>query len=224
VNDAFISGASGPWGVAVGGGYIYWTNRGTAGGSPCGGSIGRANLDGTDVDQNFIEDVDGPTGITVNGAYLYWSNGCGDSIGRANLDGSNADTNFITGPTQPSDLTTDGTYLYWGNFASPKADGGGSTIGRATLAGSGVNESFITGASSPTGIAATTEPVRCVVPKLTGKTLVAAKKALEAAHCSLGRVTRRRASGKAERVLSEHPSVGRSLPANSKVALTVSRK
>src|ERR1700722_6506521 len=40
VNQSFVTGASGPVGVAVSGGYVYWSNPSVAGGSP-GTTIGR---------------------------------------------------------------------------------------------------------------------------------------------------------------------------------------
>jgi virginiamycin B lyase len=91
--------------------YIYWVNSAT-------GSIGRANLDGTDVNQNFITGLAGPSvgGVAVDpGRYdyygnlvptdthIYWTNGYG--IGRANPDGSEVNVNFIDGlDQQPIDV------------------------------------------------------------------------------------------------------------------------
>jgi virginiamycin B lyase len=47
VNQPFITGASGPVGVAVNSKYVYWANNAT-------GTIGRANLNGTGVNQRFL--------------------------------------------------------------------------------------------------------------------------------------------------------------------------
>jgi hypothetical protein len=70
--------------------YLYWGN---AGPNETGLSIGRANLDGSHVDQAFVK-APGVTGIAVGAHHLYWSNGLsGKSIGtitRANADGSHA--------------------------------------------------------------------------------------------------------------------------------------
>ena len=70
-------------------------------------SIGRANLDGTGVDQQFVP-APGitPCGIAVDAAHVYWAVQGQDTIGRANLDGSGANQAFIpnpgyTGPTPP---------------------------------------------------------------------------------------------------------------------------
>jgi len=57
-ND-FISGIKTPDGVASDGTYIYWTNR-------TDGAIGRANLNGTGVNQTFLPGVASPYGIAVD--------------------------------------------------------------------------------------------------------------------------------------------------------------
>jgi hypothetical protein len=58
------------------------------------GSIWRADIDGSDVDENFITSgASSPTAVAVDDAHVYWRNI--GSIGRANLDGSGADRDFI---------------------------------------------------------------------------------------------------------------------------------
>jgi virginiamycin B lyase len=59
--------------------YVYWTNYN-------GDSSGRANLDGSDVNQSFITGATTPTAVAVHGKHIYWANLT--TIGRANLDGS----------------------------------------------------------------------------------------------------------------------------------------
>jgi virginiamycin B lyase len=66
--------------------HIFWPNL-------AAGTIGRANLDGTGVNQSFITGIDAPSGITSDGTYLYWTTGgLNDTAGtggiaRAGLDG-----------------------------------------------------------------------------------------------------------------------------------------
>jgi uncharacterized delta-60 repeat protein len=64
----------------------------------------------------------------------------------------------------------------------------------------------------------------CIVPKLKGKTLRAAKRAIRKAHCSVGRVTRvfsaRVSKG---RVITPKPGPGKKLAPGAKVRLTVSK-
>jgi PASTA domain len=61
----------------------------------------------------------------------------------------------------------------------------------------------------------------CVVPKLKGKTLSAAKDALADASCALGKVTKKESSGKPGIVLSQKPKAGTE-PPGPKVAVVVS--
>jgi hypothetical protein len=77
--------------------------------------------------------------------------------------------------------------------------------------------------SAPSGTAPS-KSKRCVVPKLRGKKLKAARKALTKAHCRTGKVKRRKA-GKAKRgrVISSSPKAGARRKRNTKVALVVGR-
>jgi PASTA domain len=59
----------------------------------------------------------------------------------------------------------------------------------------------------------------CVVPKLKGKTLSAAKTALKAAHCALGKVTPKGQT--MGTVKKQSPKAGKVLPAGSKVNVTL---
>jgi virginiamycin B lyase len=57
----------------------YWTSAATA-------TVGRANLDGTGVDQSFITGARTPFGVAVDGAHVYWANRGGLSGTGAALD------------------------------------------------------------------------------------------------------------------------------------------
>ena len=62
------------------------------------------------------------------------------------------------------------------------------------------------------------DAIECHVPALKGKTLKQAKPALAAAHCKLGRVTRRKGlKAKRARVVGELPPAGSRAPANASV-------
>jgi len=74
------------------------------------------------------------------------------------------------------------------------------------------------------GGSATTKPSQCVVPKLKGLSLSAAKQRLEQAGCSVGTVKRRKSSSVAKgRVISSGPVKGSRRSAGTKVALVVSQ-
>ena len=105
---------------------------------------------------------------------------------------------------------------------TPGARTGTLQIGAETLA--------LTG----TGVAPPTEPpggspqlpqetARCVVPRLKGKTLIAAARSLQNANCKLGTVTRR-GRGRQGRVRSFSPKAGTSLPAGATVRLVLNRR
>lgn len=70
-----------------------------------------------------------------------------------------------------------------------------------------------------------TTPARCVVPKLTGLTVAAARTRLKGARCALGTVTRRKAARRSQvgRVTAQRPAPKKTLAVGSKVAVTVGR-
>jgi virginiamycin B lyase len=82
-NLTFLSGLDQPQAIAVDGGHIYWTTS--------FGSIGRADLNGGNLNGNFILGAFGAKGVAVDGTHIYWTNTVsGNRIGRANLDGTGA--------------------------------------------------------------------------------------------------------------------------------------
>lgn len=76
--------------------------------------------------------------------------------------------------------------------------------------------------ATPTPLPPVTAPVaQCVVPKLAGLTVRAARIALTKANCALGAVHTRRARGKAGLILLSSPKAGTTTTAGRKVAVTV---
>jgi hypothetical protein len=130
---------------------VYWSNAVGPSFGLTGTTIGRANNDGTGVNQAFIGGASLPTGVGVDAAHVYWVSEDFRSIGRANLDGSGVNQRFITGVRGDS-VAVDGGHIYWTNIASvlnPVA-----SIGRANLDGTGVDQNFIiTATESPSGLA-----------------------------------------------------------------------
>ena len=71
------------------------------------GTIGRANLDGTGVDQSFISGAGAARDVAVDAGHVYWTDFDAQTIGRANLDGSGIDRSFISGAGAVDDLVVD---------------------------------------------------------------------------------------------------------------------
>ncbi len=126
LDRSLVTGTTGGADVAANGQYIYWANYGN-------GTIGRADLDGSHVDQQFIVASFGwgasIGGLTVNRSHIYWANVTSDEIGRADLDGHGVEDDFITGANAPDGVANSAKYLYWSNS-------GDDTIGRSLLDGS----------------------------------------------------------------------------------------
>ena len=95
--------------------------------------------------------------------------------------------------------------------------GAGARTGTLRLAGRAV---ALTGAGVARGVAAT--PKTCVVPKLKGKTVKAARRALVAANCRLGKV-KRSGRGRPGRIRAFKPRAGSVLAAGARVSVTVNR-
>jgi hypothetical protein len=131
--------------------YVYWTNE-------ADGSIGRANTNGTDVNERFVKPVtaDSGAGLTVNSRFVYWTSangGTATTILRAKLDGTGVDENFIqTGKANPCGITANDSHIYWAGDV-------GSAIGRANLGGTGVNRNFIETGPGVCGVALTSSRI-----------------------------------------------------------------
>jgi DNA-binding beta-propeller fold protein YncE len=99
----FITGLTdavgGPNGLAIGpaGQHIYWANDYySASTGKVSGSIGRANIDGSGVDQKLITlGAAYPLGVAVGQNHIFWADSFGRAIGRANKDGTGVDLTFI---------------------------------------------------------------------------------------------------------------------------------
>jgi virginiamycin B lyase len=118
---------------------VYWTNE-------AGGTIGRANLDGTNIDQSFITGANGSSGVAVDGAYLYWTTDLDGTVGRADLGGTNANPSFIPNANAPFAVAVDVTHVYW-------IHAGSLGVARADLDGTNANPSFIPGLNARFGVA-----------------------------------------------------------------------
>jgi len=104
-------------------------------------------------------------------------------------------------------------------YKAPPADpppangtGPGPTAGPATSPG----------APGPITTPEPPRPASCRVPKLAGKKLSTAKKAIVAANCKVGTVTKKKGvTARTGKVVKQSPKAGASMPAGSKVNLTL---
>src|SRR5204863_145806 len=88
---------------------IYWTNTET-------NMIGRANLDGQNVNQTFV--IPGPVGLyglAVDSSHIYWADLPNYTVGRAEMDGQNVNLSFISLPWGdfPRGVAVDRSHVYW---------------------------------------------------------------------------------------------------------------
>jgi virginiamycin B lyase len=120
--------------------YVYWTD-------PQAGTIGRANLDGTDATDSFIHVAGKPLAVAVDAGHIYWANQSEGTIGRANLDGTGIEPAFIGGLHEPSGVVVTSAYIFW----TSTKDG---AIGRAKLDGSEARPALVAAGVAPCGIAA----------------------------------------------------------------------
>jgi hypothetical protein len=97
--------------------------------------------------------------------------------------------------------------------------GGGCTGTASCHVSTGISEQTVTATFS-----LPPKPKPCVVPKLKGKTLKAARHASKTHHCSVGKVTRANSRKmKRGRVISQKPRAGRRLAHGAKIRLMVSK-
>jgi hypothetical protein len=166
VEPSFISTGAFTRDVVVQGPYIYWIWRTPetwkAGDAIQTRGIGRAKLDGSEVNKNFIPlpdstAIDGgvPGGIASDGIHLYWTISSDDPtsplgfVSKATLDGTTVIRRLVSTGLGPVGISVSGGKLYWTNEPNPADPTDGGTIGTATTEGGGLKQDFITNASRP---------------------------------------------------------------------------
>jgi hypothetical protein len=126
---------------ASAGAYVYWNTNG-------GGSIGRADNDGSGANQTFIAGAEGAAPLAVDSGHLYYTTdqesqmGGGNEVARTDLDGGEAallPEGFL-GQGGEGIGAVDGEHIYW-------LDSSG--IGRAKLDGSDREPEFLNSAGGP---------------------------------------------------------------------------
>jgi virginiamycin B lyase len=130
VNPNFITDAKGAGDVSVDAQHVYWTNS---------SGIGRANLDGTGVDQGFVATQ--AYGVDVNASNIFWAffgySPTRGGVGRSKLNGSGVEQKFVAARNLfPHGVAVDDAHIWW-------VESGG--IGRSALSGKNAKPEFIKG-------------------------------------------------------------------------------
>jgi len=100
----------------IGGGKVYWSDRGDVGDQRVNPKIMRCNLDGSGVETLVSSDLLSPVGIALDTAAgkIYFTDRYGNDIKRANLDGTDVEV-VVRGTEYPVDLALDLEHrvMYW---------------------------------------------------------------------------------------------------------------
>ncbi|HTM23377.1 MAG TPA: hypothetical protein VL172_22800, partial [Kofleriaceae bacterium] len=94
----------GPWGIALGGSFVYWSNLDD-------GTIARTHVDGGAVEIVGV-DLGAPAGLSLIGGSLYWADPIADTVNALPLGGGRARV-LATGQEVTSPLLADERQLYW---------------------------------------------------------------------------------------------------------------
>jgi hypothetical protein len=124
-------------GLASDGTYLYF--------SSCdGNTIGRADLDGSDVEDALISlgARSCPQGLAVAGSHIYWTQLGSGTIGRASLDASDIDRRWLNIHSRqgPFQIVADHAHVYW---TWGGVDGSPSYTGRADANRSHLDRHFL---------------------------------------------------------------------------------
>ncbi len=144
-NWAFAGGVVYPCGLAANSSHIFW-------GNPYEGGLGRAGVDGGEVNPAFIGGGIRPCAVALHGEYVYWADQFTGRIGRAKIDGSGVDPTFSTPGAVDCGLAVDDHFAYWAEAGFDGASSG--AIGRTPLDGGESERGFIAGIGEASGIAA----------------------------------------------------------------------
>ena len=157
-----------PFGLAIDRmeGNIYWTNLRI-------GTIQKAYLDGSHIQNVIATGLDSPAGIALDlqAGKMYLTDYNIDKILRANLDGSNLEDLVTTGINGPAVICLDyeGGKMYWTGTLNDK-------IHRADFNGSNVETLVTGGIGAPLGIALIPEPATLTLLTLGGLALLQRRK------------------------------------------------
>lgn len=114
------------------------------------GTIGRADLNGTHVEEQFIalSAKTCPQGLAIAGDYIYWTQLGSGTIGRARLNGSDIDGLWLNihSDQGPFQVVADSAEVYW---TWGGVDGSLPFTGRAGSNGTHLDRAFLPGSLYP---------------------------------------------------------------------------
>ena len=139
----------------------------------------------------------------------------GRGAGTVTCNGAPCSSTYPTGTVLTLSATPNPDSTFAG-FSGGGCSGTASTCQTTIKAATTVTATFL--------LSPAPHPARCLVPRLKGKTLAQAKRALAAAGCTLGKVTRPRRHRGALLVRSSAPPPGASMPPSSAVNLRLAAK
>jgi virginiamycin B lyase len=143
--SSFITGATAPSGVAIDGSFLYWSHD-----AGPNGSIGRAALGGSGVDQTFIATEGPPEGVAVDNSRIYWTQTIAGSgwVGRATVTGFVLAQDYVplAAGAAPCGLASDADEVFWANSADPGSIGHAHGVDH-------VEQDHVTATDQPCGVA-----------------------------------------------------------------------
>jgi WD40 repeat protein len=144
INASFITGLSGPKGLAVSGSTLFVANSSF----PGSGTIGKYDAStGAVIDASFITGAFARD-LAVSGSNLFVTNGSGAVAKYDAITGATINLGFVTVAFgQPQGVAVSGSSLFVGNASF------GGTVGKYDVAtGTTTNSSFVTGLVNPHGV------------------------------------------------------------------------
>lgn len=116
--------------------YLYWSTD---------VGVGRAKLDGTEVDKGLVTGQTSVGGVAVDNDHVFWASFTTGRIGRAELDGGTPEPNFIINAESPDTITVSKNATTTGGASSAASVTAGESVhGTATVAGGESSSGTIT--------------------------------------------------------------------------------